>query len=118
MPRSPSTEAAPRGSFGTGPSQELTKQLGWAEDPPFLLHARADGGMEVDFVLEGRDGLVVGIEVTSAATIRSDDARGLRRLAEWIGPRFHRGVILYTGERRIVISDRITAVPVSALWNR
>ena len=54
--------------------------------------------------MEARDGTVVGVEVTSSATVRSGDFAGLRVLEEIAGHRFRRGVVLYTGtDRRLVL---------------
>jgi uncharacterized protein len=95
---------------------ELMKQAECSDSRPRLFHYRSQSGAEVDYVLETPDGRVVGIEVKSSGTIRSDDTRGLRQLEGDLGDRFARGVILYTGERFVPVSERIAALPVSALW--
>ena len=44
------------------------------------------------------------------------DVRALRDLAETLGKRFVRGVVLYMGETAVPFSGRILALPLSALW--
>lgn len=95
---------------------EIVKQLGFSETRATPFHFRTQRGAEVDLVLEGPGGAIVGIEVKSATSLGPHDFRGLRVLAETVGPRFHRGVVLYTGERAVSIGDGIHALPVSALW--
>jgi len=77
---------------------EIIKQIGWSNTPVRLFHFRTRAGQEVDFVLESFDGRVVGIEVKSASAIGAKDSQGLMALKEIAGERFHRGVILYTGQ--------------------
>lgn len=74
---------------------ELLKQIEWSDTRPTFLHYRTASGAEVDFVLEERGGRLGGVEVKLTHTIRSDDFRGLRSLAQDAGPRFAGGVILY-----------------------
>lgn len=57
---------------------ELMKQSECSDSRPRLYHYRSQSGAEVDYVLETPDGRVVGVEVKSSGTIRSNDARGLR----------------------------------------
>lgn len=95
---------------------EILKQLSFHGAPASLHHFRTHAGREVDWVLESRDGRVVGIEVKAAATVGTGDARGLETLRELAGPRFHRGVILYTGRATVPFGRDITVMPISALW--
>jgi len=67
-------------------------------------------------VLERPSGECVGIEVKLAQTIRPDDFRGLRVLADTVGDRFVRGVVLHAGERTVAFGDRLIACPIAALW--
>ena len=97
-------------------AQELRKQLGWSDVDARLSHYRSHDGVEVDLVLEDRAGSIVGIEVKSGATVRSDDVRGLRRLAERVGQRWTRGVVLYLGREAVSFSERLHALPMTALW--
>jgi predicted AAA+ superfamily ATPase len=95
---------------------EMVKQLGWSETSAIPLHYRDHTGHEVDLVLEGRDGRVVGIEIKAGATVGSSDFRGLRRLAELAGGDFVRGVLLYAGRNVIPFGERLHAVPLESVW--
>ncbi|BDP42612.1 hypothetical protein DAETH_25810 [Deinococcus aetherius] len=94
---------------------ELQRQLSWSAVSARLYHYRTAGGAEVDAVLEARDGRVVGVEVKAAATVTGRDFGGLRALSE-DAAHFHRGVVLYTGERVLPFGERLHAVPLGALW--
>lgn len=95
---------------------ELVKQLGWSEVRASPFHLRTAAGREIDFVLEARDGGVVGIEVKAAATVRGDDFRHLASLRDRIGERFRRGVVLHPGSTVLPFGDRLEAWPLAALW--
>jgi predicted AAA+ superfamily ATPase len=95
---------------------ELARQLTWSEQQADLSHYRDQHQYEVDAVLENRSGQVVGIEVKAASTVRSDDFRGLRRLADRLGEDFVAGVVLYTGDSTLPFGEKMRAMPVSALW--
>lgn len=95
---------------------ELLKQKGWSRVRPEFYHYRTRKGLEVDLVLEDRQGRVVGLEVKSAATFGSNDLKGLKDMATALGERFHRGVLLYMGTERLPLGPKIEAVPISALW--
>lgn len=95
---------------------ELRRQLGWSEVRADLYHFRTQSGMEVDIVLETPDGRVAGIEVKAAGSVGAADFRGLRALAEAVGPRFSRGVVLYLGATAVPFGERLFALPVGALW--
>jgi predicted AAA+ superfamily ATPase len=97
-------------------AMEIRKQLGWVDTDAALFHFRDRGGVEVDLVLESRDGRVAGVEVKAAATVRAEDFRGLRLLADRLGSQFATGVVLYTGSRAVPFGDRLWALPLAALW--
>ena len=95
---------------------ELARQLGWSTTPATLAHYRTRDGVEVDGVLESSDGRLVGVEVKAATTVRAEDFAGLRHLAAHTGERFHQGVVFYTGTAALPFGERMTAVPIDALW--
>lgn len=97
--------------------QEFQKQISWHEVPLNLFYYRTAGGREVDFILETMDGRIVGVEVKSASTVQANDFKGLRDLAETIGDRFHRGVILYVGPTTVPFAKNLYAIPIRALWS-
>ena len=80
-------------------------------------HFRDQQMHEVDIVLERDDGLIVGIEVKAAATVKSSDFAGLRTLAEVCKERFAYGVVLYDSADVVPFGDRLSAVPLSCLWS-
>ena len=98
-------------------AMELTKQLGWSEANCRLYHFRTEAGAEVDLVLEDSSGRGVGIEVKGSHTLGQDAMRGLEVLAEVAGPRFVRGVVLYSGETVVPYGSRLHAVPLSQIWS-
>jgi predicted AAA+ superfamily ATPase len=95
---------------------ELTRQLTWSAELADLYHYRDHNKVEVDAVIENRRGLVVGIEVKAASTIRSEDFNGLRRLADKVGQDFLAGLVLYTGGATLPFGPKLRAVPASAIW--
>ena len=101
-----------RGIPDTLPGRSETIEL-WP-----LAQGELCGGPDgfVDAVLERASGEIVGIEVKAAETVRAEDFRGLRRLADQIGDRFHAGYVLYAGAEVLPFGPRMRAVPISALW--
>jgi predicted AAA+ superfamily ATPase len=96
---------------------ELRKQCSWSAIRPELFYWRTVSGQEVDFVLEDRTGKVVGIEVKAAATLGSNDVRGLQALATAVGKNWIRGVILYSGTEVIPFAPNLHALPLNRLWS-
>ncbi len=95
---------------------ELARQLTWSQLRVELSHYRTKDGVEVDAVLEDRQGRVVGIEVKASSTPRKVDFRGLQHIADRLGSDFLAGIVLYTGSRTLSFGPRLRAVPISALW--
>jgi predicted AAA+ superfamily ATPase len=95
---------------------EFGRQLSWSETPVRLFHWRDRDGREVDLIAESSDGRVAGVEVKAARDVDEHDFRHLAALRDRIGERFVNGVVLHLGERSLAFGDRLTALPVSALW--
>ena len=95
---------------------ELIKQNSWSQQQAKLYHFRTSNGEEVDIVLEAPDGRLVGVEVKAASSISFDSFKGLKALQNLVGDKFHRGIVLYTGQELISFGKNLHAVPVSALW--
>lgn len=95
---------------------ELARQLTWSRQRVELSHYRTKDKIEVDAVLEDRQGRVVGIEVKAASSVRAEDFRGLRHLADRLGDDFLAGIILYTGTQTLPFGPRLRAMPVGSLW--
>jgi uncharacterized protein len=97
-------------------AMEIARQLTWSRQRAELYHYRTKDKVEVDIVLENRQGQVVGIDVKAASTVKSEDFRGLQHLADRLGDDLRVGVVLYTGHQTLPFGPRFRAVPVSALW--
>lgn len=95
---------------------EIARQLTWSRRRVEMSHYRTKDGTEVDIVLEDRHGKVVGIEVKAGTTVRQEDFRGLRHLAERLGPDLVAGIVLHTGGQTLSFGDRMRAMPISSLW--
>ena len=95
---------------------ELARQLSWAEEPVRLYHYRDRDRNEVDAVLERASGEIVAIEVKASETVRSEDFRGIRHLAQRAGDQLLAGIVLYAGGQALPFGDRLRAFPISALW--
>ncbi len=96
---------------------ELRKQCSWSAIRPELFYWRTASGQEVDFVIEDRTGKVVGIDVKPAATLGSNDVRGLKALADAVGKSWVRGVVLYPGTEVIPFAANLHGVPLKSLWS-
>jgi predicted AAA+ superfamily ATPase len=96
---------------------EVLKLASWSQTQPRVHHFRTQSGQEVDLVLENAGGQIVGIETKSAATVGSDDFKGLRHLAEVAGKNFVCGCVLYQGTEIIPFASNLYALPVQALWS-
>lgn len=83
-----------------------------------LSHYRTQSGKEADFVLENAQGDVVGIEVKSAKDIDKKAYSGLLELKELCGDKFKKGIILYTGNDIVPLSEKIWAVPICYFWKK
>ncbi len=97
-------------------AMELRKQASWSRTQASLFHFRTAARREVDLVLEDAAGRVVGLEVKASASFGNKDVASLKALAQDLGERFHRGVVLYGGEPVVPLGNRLHAVPVDALW--
>jgi hypothetical protein len=97
-------------------AMELARQLTWSEQRVELFHYRTKDKVEVDIVLENRQGQVVAIDVKAASTVKVEDFRGLRHLAERLGDDLRVGIVFYTGQQTLPFGPRFRAVPISALW--
>lgn len=96
---------------------EIAKQASAHPERNALYHLRDKDGYEVDIVIQlGMS--YAGIEIKAASSVSERDFRGLKRLREILGVRFHTGIVLYDGNHLLPFGDRLLAVPLSALWAR
>ncbi len=59
---------------------------------------------------------MVACEVKAAETVRSEDFRGIQRLARRLGDQLLAGIVLYAGGQALPFGERLRAWPISALW--
>ena len=95
---------------------ELLKHVAFSAIGLSLWHYRTLTHIEVDFVLENRQGLITGIEVKASATVDGKDFKGLRHLAETEPAIFQHGIVLYAGREVVPFGDKLWAVPLSLWW--
>ena len=96
---------------------EVRKMLSWMDGPSNVGYWRNRRGDEVDLVVERPDDdAVIGLEVKAGSRVRTDDWKGLRILRDEAGPRFHAGLVMYTGEMPYRLDDNIYAIPIDKLW--
>lgn len=97
-------------------AMEIARQLTWSRHRADMYHYRTKDKVEVDLVLEDRRGKVVAMDVKASSSVRAEDFRGVRHLAERLGDDLVAGVVLYTGNETLPFGPRFRAVPISALW--
>jgi hypothetical protein len=95
---------------------ELLKLISGEEEQFTLHHYRTLNRQEVDYVIERKNGEIIGIEVKSSSTISPSDLKGLKNLAEATKTKFAQGIVLYGGQEVIPLGDRVIAMPISGLW--
>ncbi len=95
---------------------EVAKQISWSSSYTRMFHFRAHNGNEVDLLLENEQGRLTAIEIKSSSSVNAKDIRGIRYLKDTIKEKFHRGIIIYTGNDSISFDRDIHAIPVGALW--
>lgn len=95
---------------------ELRRQASGFEERLNFSHFRHRDGAEVDIVMEHGTGIVSGVEVKAASTVRPSDFAGLKTLQGACGKRFGCGVVAYDGDTTIGFGDRLFAVPIERLW--
>ena len=98
---------------------EIAKQLTWSATSARLHHLRDSEGLEVDAIIEAADGRVVAIEIKASTVPRVHDAAPmatLRDRLDRVGGDFTMGVVLHTGDRRVVLGDRLVGLPIADLW--
>jgi len=96
---------------------QLRPELTVAQSRPRMFHLRDRGGThEVDLLLEYAAHRIAAIEVKATSAPRLSDARHLVWLREQLGDRFICGVVLHTGTAQVELADRISALPISAIW--
>lgn len=95
---------------------EVRKQLGWSDTRTAIWHFRDRSGGEVDLLLEAPNGDLIGIEVKATSTPGPKRFKGLRFLADRVGPRLRYGFVVSLAPEALPFGDRLAAIPVDRLW--
>lgn len=96
---------------------QLRGELAVCETRPRLYHLREEHGRyEVDVVAELGGRNLLAFEVKADAAPDRDTARHLTWLRDRLDERFLHGVVFHTGPGLFELSERISAVPICALW--
>lgn len=99
-------------------AMEIARLTEASATQPRQYHYRQESGRdEIDIVLEDDSGQIAAAEVKAAATVETADHRAIVKLRDARGDRFLCGVVFYTGPDTVPLTDRIWAVPISALWS-
>jgi predicted AAA+ superfamily ATPase len=97
---------------------ELCKQLTFSATRGSLYHYRTASKQEVDFIIEGPQNHVVGIEVKATTKVDTKHFRNLDALKSDLGEKFQRGFVLYQGTDLIPFGTDMWAVPIQCLWHK
>jgi predicted AAA+ superfamily ATPase len=97
--------------------QQLVAMADCMPRPPRFYHYRDRDKTEVDIVIESRN-KIWGIEIKTASSATSNDAKGLLKLSTISGDRFQAGIVFYDGKATLPLhkEPKILAVPISKLW--
>jgi uncharacterized protein len=95
---------------------EISKQLGWLDEPVVFGHWRTRDGDEVDLVVEREDGKVVAIEAKAGSRVQRKHLGGVMKLRSRLGSQFLGGVVLYTGVRSYSLEEDVHILPIDRLW--
>jgi uncharacterized protein len=96
---------------------QLRGELQQAAHRARMYHLRdQNGSHEVDLVIELGFNRLVAIEIKAHSAPGAQAARHLEWLRDELGERFMAGLVLHTGSRIYPLGDRITAVPICAIW--
>ena len=95
---------------------EIIRQQAWSTVRVEVAHFRDRDKREVDLILEARDGRIVAVETKCAVDVDESDFRWIAYLRDRLGDRFANGVVLHLGQRPLPFGDRLTALPLAALW--
>lgn len=96
---------------------QLRAERATTEARPRLYHLREEHGRhEIDILAECGGQSLVAFEVKADAAPDRRSARHLIWLRDRLGERFLHGVVFHTGPAPFKLSERVTGVPICALW--
>ena len=96
---------------------ELQTQIDTNEDGYALTHYRDRENREIDFIIEGKNQKILGVEVKASTTVGKDDFKHLRWFQQNLAKnREFTGIVLYAGERPLSFGKNLWAIPMGMLW--
>jgi len=96
---------------------QLRPEAAVSRSRPRLHHLRTEGGRhEIDLLAELAGEKIIGFEIKAGSAPDKGDAKHLAWLRDRLDDRFLAGVVFHTGPRAYGLGDRLTAVPISAIW--
>jgi predicted AAA+ superfamily ATPase len=97
---------------------EVAKMVNTATRKYRLYHYRDKAGRhEVDLIVVGPGGRMVGIEVKASSTVGPKDFNGLKQLAEAAGDAFIAGIVIHDNDVIVPYGEKMFAAPLSCLWH-
>lgn len=102
----------------THAGNELQKHIDTTENKYLLYHYRDREKREIDFLIEGYHGDLLGIEVKASTTFNIADLKHLKWFKENVKPAKKNfvGIVLYTGKHVSSFGNGMWAVPISCLY--
>lgn len=91
------------------------KHATFADIHASLCHYRTASGQEIDFVLEGPNQHIVGIEVKAKHKVDTNDFRHLIALQKECAQHFYAGFVLYMGNEVVSFGANLWAMPMLML---
>ena len=76
---------------------------------------RTSSGQEIDFILEGPENHIIGIEVKSKRKVTKKDFLHLETLQHDLGKKFMRGFVFYQGIDIVPFGKNLWAIPIIIL---
>lgn len=96
-------------------ASELMKYIRTSRLDVKLTFYRTRSGMEIDFILETRKG-IIAMEVKNRDSVSGSDFTNLRRLAEAAGKEWLLGLVIYRGNKIEQFGNGLWAVPACRLF--
>ncbi|HXF90932.1 MAG TPA: ATP-binding protein [Candidatus Nitrosotenuis sp.] len=94
---------------------ELKKQISFSRSKPRLYFYRTLEGAEVDFILEHRNGQLIGIEVKSTQQISQSTFKNLISFKKDNEHQFLKGLVFYNGDSILPFGPNLFAIPLRCL---
>ena len=105
-----------RGVLSSWVGMELQRQGGWSETTMEVVHFRSVRQYEVPIVMARGDGQIVAIDVTAESYPSPAGLRPIEFLEQVAGDRLSAGILLTAGPEARRLSEKLWALPYSALW--